>query len=400
MTGERLKVIVCDNDEDRAQGWCESIAALAPEQLDVEALSPGDFSRAVQALTKRVRAAKAGKSHGDDAAVRFDSADVLVVDSDLTPDPEEEINDVSIEEILVGEVGDTVARLARAHSGVGAIVMVNEAVKQRTFDLTLSRWSDGVADVYITENDIANPALWGYGVSSDGYRPWSWTTLNTASRLLPEVASGWNLDTRVFDVVGLPSDDVARLLSRQIESLVDDTDDVETITLGQVAQSRTYGLGRQPKEDADPEQLLRVAVWGVRRWFARVIVAPQDVVIDLPHLLQERPYLIPGRNDPVSWNREAPSWWAGAPSLILADAQNSPASVLLGRPMWNVSALPRPERGEEPTADDPVFCEDTSRLVSADGASSFDSDLPGVFSSRWVERLDSAAYTPRQRLFR
>ncbi|MBF4615469.1 hypothetical protein [Curtobacterium sp. VKM Ac-1376] len=399
MNDARLRVVVCDNDEDRARGWCESIAELAPEAMSVEALPPAEFARALTALNQRVLGAKRGESFGGDDAIRFDEADVLVIDSDLTPDPDEELDDASVEDVLVGEVGDTVVRLARAHSRVGAIVMVNEAVKLRTFDLTLRRWSDGPADVYITESDVGNPGLWGFGQPADGYRPWSWPALKNLSRSLPSVTHGWTLKTRVFEALGLPEEDVARLSGQQIESLVDDVDDVNEITFADVVHSRTYGLGRQPKEDEELTQQLRTAFWGVRRWFERVVVAPQDVIIDLPHLLQERPSLMTARGDLTSLNRAALDWWNGTESALLPEAQNSLASQLLARPLWNVSALPRVERGEGPTANDPVFCEDTSRFASPADASNFDSDLPGVFDSRWVERVQDAAYIPRRRLF-
>lgn len=407
-----INVVICDNDLVRVDDWRDRIADHLGAGAVVTALPPAAFGRAVNALNGRVRAAKATASmDDDDASVSMDDddasvldgADVLVLDSDLTPDPDSDAGDDpngDVDKYLVGEVGQDVARLARAHSRVGAIVVVNQVVKRRTFDLTMTRWRTGIADAYITHDDIDNPGLW-QGPGGGMFRPSMWPILARLPGAVTTFASGIGLDSTVLDALDLSGGGGGdtSLTFRQLEALAQDVEDPSAISVRDVALSPALGIGLQPKDDEVDDQLLMIGVWGVRRWLERVVLPSQSEIIDVQHLLQDRPWLAADRGDITAWNSDPRLWATEVPGLF-PDAVNEPASILLGRQVWNVRSLPAESAAEHfIRPDDPVFCEDTSRFVAVADAHSFESDLDGPFSTRYVEKLGDVDYTPRHRLF-
>src|ERR1700712_157172 len=118
-----LKVVTADDETRGSQGWAESVDQLLKGGSSVEllALNTQQFGDAVAALRGRAVRAKAGQGPSDDAASVFDGADIVVLDSDLTPDPDADLGGATNESVgrnLAGETGSEVARLARAHSTV------------------------------------------------------------------------------------------------------------------------------------------------------------------------------------------------------------------------------------------------------------------------------------------
>ncbi|WP_156495910.1 hypothetical protein [Microbacterium sp. T32] len=403
---EKLRVLICDNDQDRVEDWRSRIAHVLQDQGEVQAFSPAEFGRAVNALNQRVRLAKddpakSAAASSTDAARRIDTADVLILDSDLTPDPDSQPGDDpdgDVDSYLVGEVGQDVAHMARAHSRVGSIVVVNQSVKHRTFDLTMTRWRAGAADAYITHDDVDNVGLWnGFGAAD--YRPWGWPVLSRVHSSVGNFTKTVDLDTSVLECLDLIHDGDSSLTYRQLEALLLDVDDPAAITIRDVARSPSFGIGRLPKDDEASEQLLSIGVWGLRRWLERVVLPAQNVLIDTPHLLQDRPWHARERGNLDSWNADQ-RIWARRVDGLLEESVNTPASDLLGRQVWNVALMePEASSGHRVQHDDPVFCEDTSRFESADTATSFESDLEGLFSTRYVAKLSDVDYTPRHRMF-
>ncbi|WP_454167331.1 hypothetical protein [Microbacterium lacticum] len=399
----QLKIVICDNDEVRVRDWKRRVDAALGSSATVVAMEPPAFALAVGALKNRASAAKLGEaSRGTDEARAFDEADVLILDSDLTPDPGSDPGhdpDDAVSTYLAGELGQDVARLVRFHTSAGAVVVVNQAGKRRTFDLTMMRWAGGPADVYITADDVDNDRLWR-GSGAGSYRPWSWPVLERVSRGVSDFTETVGLDDGVLASIGFDEAQVARLSYRQLEALSSESGDGDVVTFRAVAQSPVLGMGIQPKEREDEEQLLRVAVWGVRRWLDRFVVPPQNLLTDLPHLLQDRPWHAVDRSQIGRWNDDERIWAGDTTSELFSDALNARATELLGRQVWNVGALPPEESAENRVeSNDPVFCEDSSTFVSADDSHDFESDLEGPFTTRFVQMLEDVDYSPRHRLF-
>lgn len=169
------------------------------------------------------------------------------------------------------------------------------------------------------------------------------------------------------------------------------------MTLDDVASSTALGLGVRPKQTASPEERLRVAVCGLRRWLERVVVPSQNILIDLPHLLQRDPWLVSRREDLEQWNRH-PGYWFPDDAGVCPAAFNEPVSRLLGRNVWNVLDLPRRPSGERVLPTDPVFCEDTSTFVLLTDAVDVMTDIESPQPHRFVRRVPGVEYSPRNRL--
>ncbi|MET4079545.1 hypothetical protein [Janibacter sp. UYMM211] len=393
-----VRVVVCDDDVARAAKWSRRIQEV-DDRLEVSALSGDDFGRTVgQLKARKIRAKRQGASSAEimGEALGIDTADVLVVDSDLTPDAVTDVEDGSaVMEHLVGELGGEVAHLARCYSDAGAIVVVNQKWRHRAFDLTMRDIADEVADVYVSEDDIDNPALWSpLAPNPEGFRPWHWPDLRALPGQIADVLGRVDPETPVRDLLDITEGDLNMLTGRQLEAL--GLEDLTTgTTLTAVAQDSAYGL--RLKEGASPQQKVRVAVFGLRRWLDREVLNAQNVFVDMPHLLVRQPWRVPGREDMDTWNAAA-AWWDLSGAAVDAPVVAG-ASCLLGRPVWrwaDVSALG--PGGARSRREDPVFCEDTSRFESADHAKDYFSDVDGPWAQRYVAEIADVDYHPRRRL--
>lgn len=397
------QVVICDDDDQRVQDWKARVETQAASTgLVVTALPPNDFAQAVKALNERLTAAKAGDwSPRSDAATVIDNADLLVLDSDLTPDPSSAggaAPSKDVQTYLAGEIGSEVARLARAFTTAGAIAVVNQGAKTRTFDLTMMRTATEPADLYLTEEDLDNAQVWG-STDTTGYRPWLWPMLDRLSPLVEGVIDATDLSASVLDTLGLGGRNGLQFTNKQLEALDADSTNIESTTLLNLALTADFGMGLRPKEKTSDELLKRVGVYGLRRWVERIILPSQNVLVDLPHLLQSNPWLVSERGDLSAWNNRR-SWWYPAEPEIATRAFNDEASRLLGRNVWNVDQLPPRPRSERLHPSDPVFCEDTSDFRPSDHASDFVSDIEGPYGARFVSDLDDVDYAPRHRLLR
>jgi hypothetical protein len=405
LVTDKLNVVVCDDDDDRAADWAERIEESVGGQVTATPLESGVFGAAVAALKERKAKAKqdGGSLEDDDPALVIDGADVLVLDSDLTPDAGSSHGSDPSEMVakhLVGELGGEVAHLARCYSNARALVVVNQKWKRRSFDLTLQVFRNDVAEVYVSETDIDNPGLWGLP-GDENFRPWAWPVLGAVPWQLEELIASVSLDQPVLETLGLDAELVARnLTDRQLDAL--GIEDWGSMRFVDVARASNFGL--RLKEDVDEGHQLRVAVCGVRRWLDRHVLPSHNVLIDLPHLQQRRPWAVEARDDLASWNRPE-TWFTGqGPTPPASDpaphAYASVASRWLGRHVWlwpTASQDPR-SREERVLPSDPVFCEDTSTFVAADDATDFVSDLEGPSGQRFIRSLSDVDYHPRRRL--
>lgn len=397
---EHSKVVVCDDEARRAQEWCERIAETTGITTTT-ALDPARFGDAVGALKERKAKAKQGDDSvvdADDAAAVFDGADLLVLDSDLTPDrgtPQGRDPSASVAKYLLGELGGEVAHLARCYSTAGPIIVVNQRWKHRVFDLTMMEIAAEVAEAYVSEDDIDNPGLWSPTRSTPGsFRPWHWPYLHRLPRQMSDLIDSVSLNTTVAESLELRSEDLEALTGLQLDALGLDDLTAET-TLEEVVSHSAYGL--RLKEHAPPEQMLRIAVFGLRRWLDRHVLAAQNVLVDRPHLLQRQPWRIESRGDLSAWN-ETSQWWdldarPSGPSMVLG------ASRWLGRPVWRWSDLASEvPNGPRFLREDPVFCEDVSRFAAAGDSKDFVTDLEGSSAQRFVAHVDDVEYNPKRRL--
>jgi hypothetical protein len=334
-----------------------------------------------------------------------DSADLLIVDYDLTPvadrtpDP---IEDQTALEELVGKTGEEFAYLARCFSTAAGIVVVNQRVQRRVFDLTLQQFTDSFANVNVTSRYLANSALW---TGSGGeFRPWSWPRLIDVPA---HVRRNWELidglDQCVLEALGLDDDEHLYAFTQpQLDLLGDDP---RAATFEFLACESEFGLNAKDRQGAvGDDAKRRIAAAAVTRWLEGQVLPGQNVLIDAPHLAQRYPALLKGEtSDLAAWNRTA-DLSAPDPGLdldTLADAR-VPASAWVSRRVWSLphvvrhrSALLKTSNGGSQVF---VFCEDTSRFADIDRATEIEIAVPTPYFQRFVEIVDGVDYTPRRRI--
>lgn len=400
MSGTGLRVVICDDDAERTVEWRNRIDDATNGRIAPVALTPDEFGNAVGALKERKAAGKRSEPFpATDAAGRIDDADILILDSDLTPDGNSAQGDAPSEAVaqhLVGELGGEVAHLARCYSTAGPIVVVNQRRRHRAYDLTMLETASEVADVYLSEADIDNIGLWFPAEAESGsFRPWHWPSLAELPSQLTDFLRGAALDQTVLSALSCSVGDLDALAGHQLDAL-GLQDFTEDTTLEEIAESSDFGL--RPKEATPPQYKLRVAVFGLRRWLDCHVLPAHNLWVDLPHLFQRQPWSHPSRGNPGTWNTPE-RWWD------LSQAQAAPAgyapgaSRLLGRPVWRWRDLAgHAPSGARILPGDPVFCEDISGFRDAATVRDFTSDLAGGNAQRFVAKLEDVDYYPRRRL--
>jgi len=382
-----MSVVICDDDVSRIQLWIADIQAIVGDRGTVTGLTGTDLVSAVEALFERREASPA-----DDAARIIDSADILIVDSDLTPDAETlkqfSTDDQQVlEDGLSGRVGETVAYNARVRSGAKYIVVVNQGYSDRTFDLTMRRFASSVADLYVSAADIVDPNLWDATAADGHYQPWAWPQLaSTPEKYVRARALTANLDNRVSESIGL---DLSGLFAEQLD-VFGDVEPNEA-TFRDLAESQ---LGLRPKDQAtSDDSKARVAASVLLRWLDRYVVPPQNELADLAHLVLRFPRMFEAF-DSVDSLQQVFETSKGP------DAARSPLSELHGRSLYSVEIIREMSRstGTSGTSQvDAVFAEDTSRFVSYDDGVEILTALPGSNARRFIEEVDDIRYLPRVR---
>ena len=404
-------IVVCDDDAERVGLWAEMIRKVGQpvSEFAVEALEPHVFANAFRGLLQRKAAARMGK--GEEAGEaeigkalqKIDEAAIVVVDYDLTPDADrtpDPVEDGSAISELTGKSGEEFAYLARCFSAAAGIVVVNQKVQSRVFDLTLQQFADSFANVNITSRFLESEALW---TGRDGeYRPWSWPRLHdlpaTVRRTWGLVA---DLDQPVLGALGL--DDEKHLYAFTQPQLDLFGDEPRQATFRTLAMESEYGLDAKDRSaHVDDDGLRRIAAAAVSRWLEWRVVPGQNVLVDAPHAVQRYPGLLIGDpSDPEAWNATADlSRGNGVIAASeVADAVVN-ASMWTSRPVWS---LPRiAERASQFRAVTGnvslAFCEDTSRFVDLEAATEIEIAVATPYFQRFIEGVDGVDYSPRRRI--
>lgn len=399
-----MRVVLCDDDGSRVQQWGAALSELAGLRgAEMIPMAVADFARAFGALKDRKVAARDATDTfelpRDDDAQAFDDADILILDYDLTPDTsrmDDGEDDRVVRQQLVGQSGELVAYLARCFSSAGYIVLVNQGYKQSTFDVTLQRFTESMADLNVTAEDLTREALWE---GRDGeYRPWGWPRLLDAPSLARECTTMFDLGDRVLATLGLDDDDHFRgFNAKQLDLLGDLGDDPREVTFGDLVGSRLVGLrGRDKNPDA--ASAMRIAAAGVRRWLERTVLPAQNLIVDAPHLVERQPGLVG-----AAFDLDSTTDLSAAPAMPeVLDPAVLPVAKWLTRPAWSwplanrlASQLP-PTSGND--VGERVFCEDVSGFHPVDDVRQVRTDVPGPYPQRFIKYVKGVEYHPRSRV--
>lgn len=397
---QQARIVLCDDEPDTANNWKEELEVLdeVKDAFDVVVVDKREFEVDVLALEER-RNALRQQREPDATPTIFDGAAVLIVDYDLY--------EYKPDQLLTG---DSIAYLARSYSSCGYIVGVNQDRISKPFDLTLVSHALVSTDLSIGSDQVADPGLW----SGDPgrwmeFRPWYWPVLPERAQALGELLQSVadKLDEPLETVLGLRRellDSLPRAVLGRLD--VPGRPDIGDVPLRDWVHSSQMGL-RSGDVVSDEHQIARVASARLSKWFERVLLPGQDVLVDAPHLVDRRPGLLDGdSSDSEVWQRTT-RLDTDANGLGLTThlaGQHRFKTRWVSRPVWLWPDIATDETFDD-SLDAPrpdprvVFAEDASRFVNVEQARRYTSDVDPPFNSRWVAMAqDGGSYLPTSRL--
>ncbi|WP_296892699.1 hypothetical protein, partial [Thiobacillus sp.] len=306
--------------------------------------------------------------------------------------------------------GEGVARLARTFSECGIIVVLNQYLEAQ-FDLGLRGHLESFADLNIDADLIAKPGLWTQVVDGH-FRPWHWPVLADAvgsfKRRVNWLLEGQNFQSSVTQTLGMTSDNAGKLSDTAFGFLAPGATSFEG--LEKVSFAEFVGSNSAAVDTRDGNSLVqldraaaaRLASSRIRKWVDREVLGPQDVLVDIPHLLQRAPYLMAGPTELDSWNDAA----GGNKELVSHVPQVAwfAATDWIVRPAlwWSVVEADEGVSKVRATFDysmapDFVFAEDCSTFIPIAAAKEFRAGFHNQYDRRYLKLFKGIRYSPQRR---
>ena len=321
---------------------------------------------------------------------------------------------------------ETIIGYLRAFTDSQYIVSLNKNLHV-DFDLRyLFGDYQSLADIALNAGHLANGRLWE-GNAGDGFAPWYWPRVADAVDRRGEQIDflATNFKRPVWEALGFPPE-AEDYLSLRAKSPLSSTElDMREATF-EVFFDSSRVLPRAEmkklKELAGKEvdfarrAIRQISAYEVDRWLRRDVLGTQDVLIDLPHLVAQMPFLLGEHaSDLGCWNEvvtsEEPPY--GLDELLF-DKHLRPARF--GHNMWvpgpcfwwpslkSDDALTERFFAADGDWPDAVFCEDVSRFVritgegDPDAPQEFEAEIEGSWTRRYIARVGDYLYSPRSRV--
>ncbi len=427
-----MRILVCDDLPDDDATLADTASRGVPQHVELHRLCGGQLKECITQLIAEANEVLESEATVECPASDFDDADIIVVDNNLAH--------LAIDGVRL--TAEAIIGYIRSFSSAPYIVSVNKN-PDVDFDLRyLIGDYPSKADLAVNESHLAEPALWARNketVTGD-FLPWYWPSLTDAARTrrhqIQNVCE--NLNEPLLRTLKFDSDSVDAL-TRQARSILSQAavgstngegeDEFVGVTFLDVFRASNRSLAVKSEREA-LERKLDDGALGIRHmiaraiaadidfWFRRDVLGPQNVLVDVPHLVMRMPFLLGDRaNDVEAWNATANVTYDGAPfglDQTLYDEHLKSAlysgTQWVSRPcLWwdalrdneNLNACLLETSGEE--WPDVVFCEDVSEFrpfEQPDGshAAEFVTQLEGAWNRRYVANLDGWHYVPRTRL--
>ncbi len=406
-----MKILICDDKPEQAEKTEQKIISRGI----VKSLAGAKLKDALTDFLSTVSTILDGNlSQVDDSADSFDEFDVLIVDNNLT--------DLQLDGARM--TAETIIGYLRAFADTPYIISLNKN-PHVDFDLRyLFGDYQSLSDLALNTRHLTNHRLW-VGKSEGDFAPWYWPRIEDAAarRRKQNVFVEENFESPVWEALNFPSeaDDYLSLRAKShlssaekseretsFEVFLDTSRAVPPADIKQLKKLASNG------NESARKAIHRISAYEVDRWLRRDVLGTQDVLIDLPHLLSQMPFLlgndahrldcwnavlgsdespfgldarlfedhlITARFDHEMWVPGPCFWW---PKLKSDDA--------LSEKFFNA-------KGDWPDA---VFCEDVSRFVCVndgeDSPQEFESEIEGSWTRRYIAYVDDYLYSPRSRI--
>ena len=167
------------------------------------------------------------------------------------------------------------------------------------------------------------------------------------------------------------------------------------------------GLRGRDKKASD-EMMGRVAAARISKWFERLVLPGQEIMIDAPHLVSRYPSLLQGDpSDVETWNKTANFERFDRLGLEIKKIEDFrlKKDFWLSRPVWfweKLSDFSEIKEVSEPWERKPtdfLFCEDSSCFYKREDCREFRADVE-LYTQRFLrsESFKGVEYRPKVRL--
>ena len=408
-----MKILVCDDK----QLECDKTVHAIESRGEVTGLAGHELAQALKSFFGSVDTALNGDATQYEQGLggEFSGFDLVIVDNNLSA--------LNLDGARL--TAETIIGYLRAFSDISYIVSLNKN-PHVDFDLRyLFGDYQSLADIALNMPHLSNGWLWEE--EATGFSPWYWPRLHDAVQrrndqvefLIEHMQDSiWNalqfpdgaqeyLSLRAMSALLSSGDDLTEVA---FEALLDSCRALAPAEISRVRQLADNGV------DFARRSVRRITAYEVDRFVRRDLLGVQDVLVDLPHLVAQMPFLLGERSSEVDYWNEVLRFESAPFGLDEQLFEAHLASTLFSRHIW----VPKPcfwwpsiksdeqllkhffaAEGNWPNA---VFCEDLSRfvLVSETGGSGspqeFESEIPGSWPTRYIGVVADYEYTPRSRI--
>ena len=422
-------ILVCD---DERIGF-EQVEDALGKGHQIKGLVGAELKKGIEMLLEEVSRMLSGEDDSGNEEVShaihdvFGCVDVAIIDNNLS----------ALKIRGARYTAEALIRYFRAFTNVAYIISLNKN-SDIDFDLRyLTGDYQSHADLALNTEHLSNHVLWRdhldeADIRSDPFAPSYWPNLDRVSDLRLELVRNIErrLDRPVLDVLGLRDRLPLEMLSRRAKWVLSPhamgDSELRDITCLQffstscrswTPEDRSILLKKASTNSVAAGAIARTVAADLEKWIRRRILAPQDVLVDLPHLLARMPFLL-GRAaaDLNRWNdailgTEEP--YGIVPEIyreFIAPAKFDNPGMYLRWPCFRWYDLRDDdelnrlflENGDDWA--DVVFCEDVSQFRARAGnrvdrneehPKEFDAEFGGAWSRRYIRDLPQRRYSPR-----
>ena len=296
MQNHQPKILIVDDDLERATQWCEELKSHTYGSSST-VLNNNEVLELLQIVEERRKAVRTKNDIYNIDCV-LDDFDILIVDYDLQ----------DLSQTGHWATGIQIATLARALSKVKTIVLVNQ-FGTNSFDLRMTQTQNSPADFDVGSAQLTNPSLWDTA-SNPSCVPWTWhTDLVLRPSQFSETCE-WisqNFNQPVLQSIGF-----ANTIEGDNEgTFIAESDWPSGLngphcTFKQLVENSDFLPLKDRLDIASlPECSTRIAAAIVLGWIDRMVVPSQEILIDVPHLISYYPWLLKDNTSLDNWHKAA-----------------------------------------------------------------------------------------------
>ena len=425
-----MNILVCDDIEERGNETLEQIRAAKIPRVTSRLACGDELGDAIKSIFKRAESVLDGKTGnagpGSEDTI-FDSPDLDIVILD---------NNLAYLNISgARHTAESIAGYIRAFTRIPYIVSLNKN-PHVDFDLRyLVGDYETRADLALNTEHLSNRELWtGQSkTSADRFLPWYWPVLNevpTKRRRQIDFVKK-HFDDPVLTALSFPEEQIEYLSRHAKGALSPDIDDssMKIVTFKQFFETSYRSLPiRQEREkitelfdsqtravrSSARNVVAHVVAAEIDKWIRRDLLGPQDVLVDIPHLLMRMPFLLGKEADKLKqWNtavlsKQRPFGFSEKIYKEHLSRAKFRSDNWVKSPCFWWQILKADEKlndlffRSEVEWKEAIFCEDTSRFGSIsdeeiDSPKEFSAEFEGAWNRRHVTVVENKRYAPWSR---